>query len=234
MSLTTVCVDGAIGLGKSTLIKRICADSQVVAAVFGDDTRIVAVLEPISVWEDSGAFGLMCTDPLTWAATFQHIAMATRITRWASVYKQELAKGGNVVLLLERSPMADLHVFTAQQTAEGNITAEERAEHAKWWARMWDKRPCEITRTTVLHADFETARNRIRLRARKDEDAYNWDYLEAIHRLYEQPHTWCDAHLNASAAFHTCRRALLRTVADLAGKVVADESQFQCSCGACP
>lgn len=240
--LRCVCIDGGIGCGKSTAIRRISACPHVVEAVLGAGRHVVPVLEPIEQWQDTGVFSLMCKHPERWAHPFQHVAMVTRISQWAQRHEEHV-NDPNALLLLERAPHADKLVFTHVLTERGSMTRAQQLEHHTWWTAMWELRPSEIERVGIMSIPFDTAKKRIQARNRDGEDDYPWAYVQQLHDRYAYLATcntarWpLHAHtaaLDASTAFHTCDRALYHLFASLCGgHAETNGQQIACSCGRC-
>lgn len=232
---TTICVDGPIGMGKSTLIKRLVDHPEIVCAVLGENKFIVPVLEPVDAWIAAGTFQLMCTNPSEWALPFQHSAMVTRISHWTLLWKEH-GDNPNAVLLLERAPHADKFVFTDAHVEHGHISVDEQEEHSRWWDIMWAKRPSEIERIGIIDGSVDLARKRIEARDRVNEDSYDWNYLSALHTRYKALRIECtpgvySVHLDAQTAFHTCNEALLLAFARVCGETPT--RHFVCTCGKC-
>lgn len=231
-------IDGEIGVGKSTLVERIEQNPHIVEAVLGAGYHVVPVLEPVKVWQDAGAFQLMVANKTEWGEEFQHLAMLTRITRWVHVAQQH-DNDPKAVLLIERAPPADRLVFTHVLHQRGDIDDAGLALHNAWYQRLWAKRPCEFTHVGVLMCgdDHETKR-RIQARDRCGEDAYEWDYLQALHKRYaevvktdEWPMRAQTVTLDADEPFDQCDRALVRVFAALMRK--SDVPQVECTCSRC-
>lgn len=231
-------VDGEIGVGKSTLVKRIQERPRIVEAVLGDGYHVVPVLECVKAWQDVGAFQLMVANKTEWGEEFQHLAMLTRITKWVHV-AQQYEHDPKAVLLVERAPPADRLVFTHVLHQRGDINDAGLALHHSWYERLWAKRPAEFSHVGVLmcNDDSETKR-RIQRRDRCGEDAYEWDYLSALHKRYaevvqtdEWPMRNQTVMLDADEPFHQCDRALARVFAALMRK--SEPPQVECACSCC-
>lgn len=236
-------VDGGLGAGKTTLMERIVQSPHVVEALLGPNVLVVPIYEPLLAWQVGGIFERMCSDPENWATEFQHVAMVTRIATWASTMAHTTpASGQRVVFLLERSPAADKLVFTEVHRRRGAITDKDAAEHADWHERMWEKRPCEVTRVALLKCPLEVELGRMGWRQRDGENKYKAQYLEEIFEQYdgvaqldEWPHKKCTVSVNSDINYRDCDVHLYTTAAAVFGCGVRPEAvaKLNCVCQEC-
>jgi deoxyadenosine/deoxycytidine kinase len=243
-TVVTVGIDGPIGVGKSTAVRRIVKSEYLVRLVLGDDAEVIDVLEPLVSWQSCDLFQLMCEYPAEWSAEFQHVALVTRVSKWTAAWQRarERPAGRRVFLLLERPPASDRMVFTHVQNARGVITDVDAEEHGRWYKRMWAKRPSDIERIGLLTCDFDVARKRIDARKRDGEGKYDYEYLRALHERYarvasepEWSNPTSTVALDATRAFDRCDRALMFTMADLFDVQLDAErtASVVCTCNNC-
>ncbi len=234
-------VDGGIGTGKSTLISRIVGSARVQRLLLGTDALVVPIYEPLESWQQGGIFQCMCADPGEWATEFQHVALVTRIAAWKAAM-QGITGCANVHFLLERAPAADRLVFTEIHRRRGNISAQDAAEHERWHARVWKKRPAEVKRVAMLRCDFDTELARLKRRDRGGEDKYMVEYLREVHAQYELmpkmagwPHKNTTVEIDAAREFHHCDRALYDAAAIVFGvdPKQDDRATLDCTCEKC-
>lgn len=217
----------------------------VVEAVLGAGRRVELVPECVQAWNDTGAFQLMCAEPEQWSEDFQHLALSTRLTSWASTWKR-VQDDPQVCIVLERAMPADKVIFTYVLAERGMMTREEQNFHEQWYDGRWAKRPQDIQRVGVLSCDFEELNARVRKgRARPGEENYEDSYLMHLHRRYETVVTTDDwplrdvtVVLDAKRAFDRCDRALFDLFAQLcdlaSAECVVRRLQFSCACNKCP
>lgn len=236
---STYIIDGGIGAGKTTFMRRLAASPHIVHELLGDDVVLVPVYEPLESWQRGGIFKLMCAAPGEWGAEFQHVAMVTRIAVWAQAVA-DAPTDRRVVLLLERAPAADRLVFTEVHRQRGSITEPDAAEHAAWHRRLWEKRPADPVRVAILRCPLEMELDRMGVRDRDGEDKYRADYLEDVFNQYarlekhpEWPHPGETVVVDSSANYRDCDRLLYRTAAQVFGCTAAPEREPACGCKEC-
>lgn len=174
-----VSVEGAIGVGKTTLVVRILSQLRT-----GPKMRVFNVCEPIEQWERSGMFAEFYKDPKAWAGRFQIYVFSTRIGAFARAYAEALdhvAQSAEhaAVLLLERSCWGD-RIFKRVAVKGGTMSAQEDRMYEECFA-AWTDSVCQRKPDLVVwvHTPLDESLARIARRGRADEDVPR-DYQNAL------------------------------------------------------
>jgi thymidine kinase len=153
-----VVIDGNIGCGKTTLIKRL-----------NDDIRIPIFLEPLHKWND--LLTLFYDDPKKWAFPF-NLEVITSFHEW---------KSNAFPAIYERSPLSCRKVFTQLNVEMGHMHTLELGVFDKIYKELsWMPDVLIYIRT-----DPQTCSQRMQERARECEKHVPLDYIQSIHTKYE-------------------------------------------------
>merc|ERR1719361_403638 len=179
----TICIEGNIGSGKSTLIKSLASSGYEVY--------------PEPVRERWGQFlPILYNDPARWGMCFQmevldwfhslkesfnqHAGLlkkaqaeATLIGSWIS--KQDL-------VIVERSPQSAFEIFTTNLHDCGLLTDWEKSLLLRFYhLTRW-----RLAKLFYLRTPPETCCDRIRQRSRNGEEQVDEDLLQALHNKHEE------------------------------------------------
>ncbi|KNC54708.1 uncharacterized protein AMSG_01558 [Thecamonas trahens ATCC 50062] len=185
-------LEGSIGSGKSTLLR-------VVSEAMGGPEAVQTLAEPVERWKDVRGHNLLgefYKDPSRWAYTFQSYAFVTRLMLAAE------ASGDAPVTVMERSPFSDKHVFATNAHESGLITGPEWAVYNELWDFYTASARGAPHAFVYLRTSAQTCFDRMRKRARAEEDAVPMTYLDAIHTRHEawfHTNTVLDAELGVYA-----------------------------------
>lgn len=154
-----IVIDGNIGCGKTTLIKRL-----------NDEIRIPIFLEPLQKW--TTLLTLFYENPEKWAFAF-NLEVLTSFHEW---------KENSFPAIYERSPLSCRYVFTQQNTDQKYIDELELAVFDK----IYNELKWEPDVLIYLQTDPIICSKRIKDRGRDCEANIKQDYIEAIHKKYEE------------------------------------------------
>lgn len=168
----TVCVEGNIASGKSTLLKYF--------------TRFPSVVEvheePTNKWRDLKGQNLlskMYEDPCRWSGMFESYNQLTMTEIHTSPQKLP-------VKLMERSLYSGRYCFIENFHRRKLMLDLEYSILTKWfdWLTSSNKIPVDLI--VYLQINPEKAHERIKSRARPEEQDIPLDYLQALHECHEQ------------------------------------------------
>ena len=154
-----IVIDGNIGCGKTTMIKRL-----------NDDMRIPIFLEPLHKWND--LLSLFYEDPQKWAFSFNLEVLLT-FNEW---------KENNFPAIYERNPQSCRYVFTENNFESGHLHPLQMEVFKKIYERLaWVPDILIYIRT-----DPQICYKRMQERGRNCESSVSLDYLQKIHDKYEK------------------------------------------------
>lgn len=161
-------IEGNIGVGKSTLVKSLSQDINILE-------------EPVQLWqnlEEINFLKLYCEDRNTWAVPFQVLAL---VSNWRM---QNQAKDSRITVQ-ERSTYSVMKLFSKHQLEKGVISYQQfiilKNIH-KWLTESNEKNRVFI----YLKLDPEKAFARVLRRGREEEIGYNIEYLQELHKTLEE------------------------------------------------
>ena len=154
-----IVIDGNIGCGKSTVIKKL-----------NDDFRIPIFLEPLHKWDT--LLSLFYDDPSKWAFPF-NLQVLTDFHEW---------RNNNFPAIYERSPLSCRYVFTQLNHEMGHVHPEELKIFDKIFNELiWTPDICIYIKT-----DPQICMDRMTSRGRTCEKKVPLDYLEKVHDKYQE------------------------------------------------
>ena len=177
--LHLLCVEGGIGVGKSTALAT-------VAGEFAGDARVEVLPEPVARWESSGALRDMAEGAVF---PFQLLALATLMDQLlVALLRLAAARDARpAVLVVERSPRSNREVFAVE-----NLSARQLAQYDEVHAgQMRVLREvlatlAPVVETTVLlEAPVDAVVARIAERGRPEEAGTPRAYHEALAARHE-------------------------------------------------
>lgn len=153
-----IVVDGNIGCGKTTVIKRL-----------NDDIRIPIFLEPLHKWND--LLTRFYENPSKWAFPF-NLEVMTSFHEW---------KNNMFPAIYERSPLSCRKVFTQLNYETGHMHQLELMVFDKIYKELcWNPDALIYIRT-----DPDICASRMRERARECEKDVPLEYIQKVHEKYE-------------------------------------------------
>jgi deoxyadenosine/deoxycytidine kinase len=191
-------IEGNIGSGKSTLVKRLRENPHLL------NMDCDFVLEPVDEWKETklndgvDMLDAYYQDQKAKAAGFQMYALFTRINRIISCIKNTNKK----YIIVERSPFSDKKCFLKVNQSKGYIDEFHTIVYNQLFGFFRDNTNL-ITADKVIYLQLnpEECMNRIKLRMQKEhregEKLIQFDYLQTLHDLHEK---WLVSKLNTSDA----------------------------------
>lgn len=171
-----VLIEGNIGAGKSTFLKKIIPNEE----------NIITISEPVDIWKSDGTLGLSYTDPFRWLLTFQ---MNATLTRFEKITKA-LSKTWYKYAFIERSSYADKHCFMEAGKDNGHITDTEMYVYNRLFEQCINKLYDNIYNTDRIYVVYiqtkpQTCLARMKNRNRAEEVGVSLEYLQQIHVNHE-------------------------------------------------
>lgn len=172
--ITWVAVDGLIGSGKSTLL-------DLLKRSFSDEYAVILVPEPVHLWIQHGILARVWNEPFASQCFFFH----TRI-RVINDALKDLPRQQKVLLITERSPHTDFHVFwKVMCNTNPHVTPVDRLVYPLLWSMWTSLLPSEIQsgphKFIFLNASVELAQSRMRERNREEEqDKVTYEYQRQL------------------------------------------------------
>ena len=180
MNKIIISVEGNIGVGKSTFIN-------ILKSKWPDGCEIIS--EPVDMWKDivdSDGKNILQTfyeDIPRWAYSFQNIACITRMMKMENIIRNSTTE----YIFLDRSLGTDKNVFEAMLHDQGHITPIEHSMY-NLWCDFYHKyvRPQDNQIYIYLKASAETCVQRIKKRARVEEETIGIDYLIGLNDYHDK------------------------------------------------
>ena len=172
-------VEGNIGSGKSTLIKKL---KNIMKQV--DDIPIVYLEEPVDIWQqikDEHGDNIIVKyyqDQKKYAFQFQMMAYITRITQ----LRKAVEKHKESIIITERSILTDKNVFAKMLHENETLDEISHQIYLKWFDEL--SRNLEIHSLIYIKTKPETSLKRVLKRNRPGE-TISLDYLQTCHNKHE-------------------------------------------------
>jgi len=169
----TVLVEGNIGCGKTTFLKH-----------FSQYGNVDVLKEPVDRWRDVNGHNLlqlMYKDPQRWAMPFQSYVQLTMLEH--HLQRTE----GRTVKLMERSIYSARYCFV-ENMAQSGIMADSEFEVLDQWYKFATAESgldVGVDLIIYLRTTPEKALERVKARARGEEEGVPLDYLQQLHELHE-------------------------------------------------
>lgn len=171
-----ITIEGNIGAGKSTFLKKIT-----------EELQCQLLLEPCHEWQNINGHNLLnefYKDIKRWAYSFQLYAFLTRIE---SIQKKIDNMDSNF-FISERSIFADRYVFAEVCYENNNMTDLEWSMYKKWfdWTIARQNKQLLPAAIIYLQVNPEISYKRINIRGRSEEKHIPIEYLESLHNKYNE------------------------------------------------
>jgi deoxyadenosine/deoxycytidine kinase len=166
----TILVEGNIGVGKTTLLEHF--------ALYAD-----IVKEPIHLWQNvkgHNLLQLLYDDPQQWAFLFQSYVMLTAV-------QNHLKVSSKPVKLIERSIFSSQYCFSQLLYQTGKLH-EVELDVLMSWSNFLTSSPqldLEVDLIIYLRTDPQTAFDRIKLRAREEENNISLQFVHKLHNFHD-------------------------------------------------
>lgn len=169
----TVLVEGNIGCGKTTFLQY-----------FSKFNNVEVLKEPVERWRNVDGHNLlqlMYEDPERYSMPFQSYVQLTMLD-------QHLAATDRPVKLMERSIFSARYCFVENLYRTGKMQASEFEVLRKWF-EFFSQSPeldLKVDLIIYLRTNPETALERVKERARGEENCIPLEYLTELHHLHEE------------------------------------------------
>ncbi len=170
--MVLISIEGNIGSGKSTLVKKIREKFP----------HVVIVDEPVEEWAsitDSNGVGILeryYSDQKRWAFAFQMMAFITRAKRLINIDK-------NAIVITERSVFTDREIFAKMLFDAGKIEDIEYSIYLKWFDEL--SKGIKVDQIIYMNTPPEVCCDRVISRGRKGE-SIPLEYLQDCHKYHEE------------------------------------------------
>lgn len=167
----TVCVEGNIGSGKTMLLKY-----------FSEKEDVSVMEEPVAKWRNLHGHNLldkMYKDPSRWAHLFQSYVQLTMM-------EQHLMQPSAAVKMMERSLFSARYCFVENLFHSGKISEIEYLVYNEWFKMISKNVDIAIDLIVYLKTDPKIVHERTKCRGRSEEQEIPLEYLESLHKYYEE------------------------------------------------
>jgi deoxyadenosine/deoxycytidine kinase len=164
----TVWVEGNIGAGKSTLLDYFASQAEVVR-------------EPVEKWQNVNGHNLLqllYENPARYAYLFQSAVMLTAV-------QNHLSTSSQPVKIIERSLFSAQYCFAENFYQNGQLHDAEYETLNQWLTLLTTSCKLPVDLIIYLRCEPETALERIKNRARKEEENLSLSYLQELHMSHE-------------------------------------------------
>lgn len=171
-----VSIDGNIGSGKSTFIKKL-------REKYGDNPEIYFVDEPVKEWEElqsedgNNLVENFYADKKRYAYIFQNFAYISRLKRLYNALKTN-AK----IIVTERSVESDRYLFAKMLYEGGLLNKLEWDVYLSWYGFMNIK----VDKIIYIRTTVDNCMNRIKMRHRSGEDLIERSYIDNLNKKHEE------------------------------------------------
>jgi deoxyadenosine/deoxycytidine kinase len=179
MSKNIICIEGNIGVGKTTLIEQL--------QMYMNDTDFI--FEPVELWKNikdtnnENMLQKFYNDQERWAYSFQTLAYITYMKDIED--KLRTSKASNIVL--DRSLDTNKYIFEKMLYNNKKISEIEHQMYNLWFDFYNDYVRKEFNNIIIyLKCDPKIALERIKKRGRIEEQNIDLDYLNQIHQYHEE------------------------------------------------
>lgn len=168
----TVCVEGNIGSGKSTMLEY-----------FKSNLPDVEVCqEPVNLWQNIGGgnlLDLMYKDPDRWSYTFQTYTLLTMM----QIHNQEQKLDHR---LIERSAYSAVYCFLENLYLSGRLSELEYSIHHEWFNWLKKVQTPKVDLLIYIRTSPAKCLERVKSRGRTEEVGIPLTLLEQLHDRYEE------------------------------------------------
>ncbi|CAK1544426.1 unnamed protein product [Leptosia nina] len=166
----TVLVEGNIGSGKTTFLEH-----------FTQFEDITLLTEPVEEWRNLHGWNLldlMYKDPSKWAMTFQAYVSLTML-------EMHRRPTNTPIKLMERSIFSARYCFVEQMMRLGTLHPAQFAVLDEWFKFINCEIPVQADLIVYLKTSPLIVYERIKKRARSEEQCVPLNYIEELHKLHE-------------------------------------------------
>ena len=172
-----ISVEANVGAGKSSFLK-----------IFGEKwpDMFNVIYEPLDEWQhkytdvNNNILGLFYDDIPRWGYTFQSNAFITRIQKF------DTERISGKINLTERSIYSDHHIFAEMLHDDGKMNQIEWKLYQNWFGWLSEKFNAKPEAIIYLQCDPQIAYERVKKRARSEEDNISKEYIYRLHEMHEK------------------------------------------------
>lgn len=164
-------MEGNIASGKTTCLE-----------FFSSTTDVEVLMEPVSKWRNvrgHNPLGLMYRDAWRWGLTLQTYVQLTML-------EQHTRPQTAPVRLMERSIHSAKYIFVENLYRSGKMPEVDYVVLSEWFDWIGRNMDVSVDLIVYLRTTPETCYQRLKMRCREEERVIPLEYLNAIHRLYEE------------------------------------------------
>jgi deoxyadenosine/deoxycytidine kinase len=175
-----ISIDGSIGSGKTTLMKRIKQH-------YKDNSKIIFACEPVEEWakitDEHGTemLKLFYMNQTVCAFAFQMMAYISRLAGLRKIIRDNQDK--DIIIITERSLYTDKYIFEKMLYDQGKIKEYEHKIYLMWFDEF--AKDFDINDVIYIKTEPIKCYERIHLRAREGEELIPLAYLEECHTYHE-------------------------------------------------
>jgi deoxyguanosine kinase len=169
-----ISVEGNIGSGKSTFLKKI--EEHISCSV---------IYEPHTQWQNinnENLLDLFYKDMHRWAYSFQTYVFLTRIRAQEVALEQNPEKN---VFICERSVVADRYTFARALHNRGDLSEIEWNMYCSWYVWMVNNHVRLPHLFIYLQASPEISYQRINKRMRDEEKGVDFNYIQLLNQYHD-------------------------------------------------
>jgi len=168
----TVLVEGNIGCGKTTFLQH-----------FSKFSNVNVLKEPVERWRNVNGHNLlqlMYEDPARWSMPFQSFVQLTMLD-------QHLDTSDKPIKLMERSIFSARYCFVENLFKSGKMQASEYEVLVQWFNFLTASPELDLKIDLIIYlrTEPEKALERVKARARGEENSIPLSYLEELHQHHE-------------------------------------------------
>jgi len=173
-----ISIDGNIGSGKSTIIKKLKDQ-------FINEEHIIFLEEPVNEWikikdDKKNIIEKFYEDPDKYSFPFQMMALISRY----KILNDTILKHPNSIIITERSLYTDKNIFAKMLFDSKKLNTFEYQIYNKWFEEFVKKLPEH--KFIYLHTKPDTCINRIKTRSRDGEDKIDIEYLNKCNEYHDK------------------------------------------------
>nr|XP_020030145.1 thymidine kinase 2, mitochondrial isoform X2 [Castor canadensis] len=168
---SVICVEGNIASGKTTCLE-----------FFSNTTDVEVLMEPVSKWRNvrgHNPLGLMYQDACRWGLTLQTYVQLTMLD-------QHTRPQTSPVRLMERSIYSARYIFVENLYRSGKMPEVDYVVLSEWFDWIVRNIQVSVDLIVYLRTTPEICYQRLKMRCREEEKVIPLEYLDAVHRLYEE------------------------------------------------
>lgn len=167
-----IVLEGNIGAGKSTFLKYINELT---------DDSLCVLGEPLGTWTETNGINLLelaYKDPKRWSSAFQSFAIIT-------MSEMHMKKSTKPVKVMERSVFSTRYCFTEAHHRKRNIDDINMLVVDRTFNFIMDHFPVTVDLIIYIRTTPNVAWERLKKRNRIEEKSMSFDYLQLLHKLYD-------------------------------------------------